>query len=280
MTERSLPDGLLDLFYSIAIEAGKAAMSHYGSQLKVEYKEDLSPLTLADKLVDGIICNALTQAYSNIPIISEERPLKDFENLVKGQFFLVDPIDGTKEFIQNRDAFTINIALIDEGMPVAGLLYAPALGRLFIADVLSKLCLEHRIPVVFNGQLSKSRAICHELMKQEQLPAIKLLTSQSHPNEKDQEFIELNKIQDDEIMRIGSSLKFALIAAGEAQIYPRFNCTMEWDTAAGQAILTAAGGAVVDFSGQPLRYGNFGLKNGNFIAKSNSQLYSKEYTLP
>lgn len=235
--------------------AGQLAMSIYEREFDVTLKKDKSPVTEADLAVDKVIVAALEKAYPDIPVVSEERSLDHMNEDNLSRFFLVDPIDGTKEFIKKTDEFTINVALIENGVPVAGVVYAPALGRLFMADI--------------DGS-------AFELDEQDNTKPLNVrdcassdlvaVASRSHNTPETQAFLDNNKI--DGCVSAGSSLKFCVVAAGEADIYPRFGPTMEWDTAAGHAVLRAAGGQVVNIDRSPLTYGKVDFRNPNFIASS------------
>ncbi|WP_026317090.1 3'(2'),5'-bisphosphate nucleotidase CysQ [Ahrensia kielensis] len=237
-------------------DAGRKAMEIYDLNIDVAYKADHSPVTEADIAVDELVIPALEAAFPEIPIISEERSHNHSLAECPDRFFLVDPIDGTKEFIKKTGEFTINVGLIENGVPIAGIVYAPALGRLFIADT--------------DGS-------CYELDENDQRKDLRVrdcpddsaviaVASRSHNTPETQDFLDKNKIS--ECVSAGSSLKFCVLAAGEADIYPRFGPTMEWDTAAGHAVLSGAGGQVVNIDGSPFKYGKPDFRNPNFIACS------------
>lgn len=255
-TERKMSVIMLTSLVPTIRRAGRAALDIYAGEFAVSHKADCSPVTEADMAVDEIIVSALQKAYPAIPVVSEER-VASLET-AKGahRFFLVDPIDGTKEFVAKTGEFTINVALIEGGTPVAGIVYAPALGRLFIADV--------------GG---RSEEFCE---KGSQTPIkvracdddgdLVALASRFHDSSETREFLKKHAITSR--VTAGSSLKFCVLAAGKADIYPRFGPTMEWDTAAGHAVLAAAGGDVVTLDNQPLTYGKPGYRNPEFIASS------------
>ncbi len=230
-------------------------MDIYERDFDIALKKDNSPVTEADLVVDEIIASALEKHFPHIPVVSEERTLGHVLNKEVEKFFLVDPIDGTKEFIKKTDEFTINVALIEHGIPIAGVVYAPAMGRLFIADIDgSALELdekENKTP------LSVRDCASSDLIA---------VASRSHNTPETQAFLDDYNIE--ECVSAGSSLKFCLLAAGEADIYPRFGPTMEWDTAAGHAVLRAAGGQVTNLDRSPLTYGKTDFRNPNFIASS------------
>lgn len=242
---------LIKSLLPVAKEAGEAIMSIYNHGFDHETKDDGSPVTIADKAAEEIILTGLQQLCPEIPVISEENPAS--HNLSAPDiFFLVDPLDGTKEFLKRdgKGAFTVNIALIKNQEPIMGILYAPALNRMFYGA--KEL-----------GAFEDKKAIQTRTLPNKDIIAV---ASQSHRDTKTNQWLKDNNIST--TISIGSSLKFCLIACGEADIYPRFGPTMEWDTAAGDAILRAAGGIVTNPDGKPFLYGKEKYRNGAFIAKS------------
>ncbi len=243
----------LDFLSQLAVTAGRAIMEVYRTDFEVEIKADHSPLTLADRRSHRIIAEALQVKYPEIPLLSEEG--KSVPYSVRGQwkrFWMVDPLDGTKEFVKRRAEFTVNIALIEEQKPVVGVVYLPVPERLFVGD--SRLgCWE-----IVNGV---KRALRIGAVPPQKL---RIVESRSHPAPGLEKILDL--MPSHEIVSRGSSLKFCALAAGEADFYPRFGPTWEWDTAAGQGVLTAAGGVVVDFRGKPFVYNKENLLNGPFLA--------------
>jgi 3'(2'), 5'-bisphosphate nucleotidase len=247
-----------------AARAGAAIMQHYRGTAEFELKGDNSPVTRADRDSEGIILAALAQLAPGVAVVSEEAhdgasgPLPD-------RFFLVDPLDGTKEFINKRSDFTVNIALIEDGRPRFGLVYAPARARLALTIEAGKAVEVELPPDAAGAELGRlhQKALHTRFADETGLTA---LVSHSHLDPTTEAFLAKLKIT--ERSGLGSSIKFLAIARGEADVYPRFAPTMEWDTAAGQAVLEAAGGSVVDTDGQPLRYGKTeqGLRNPSFIA--------------
>lgn len=224
-----------------ALEAGKAIMEIYNSpQNKIEYKNDNSPVTLADKKAEAIITKALKERYKNIPIIAEEAASTNsfcLPEISNSKFFLVDALDGTKEFIRKRTDFTVNIALIEHGTPIAGIVYAPAHKTAWICSNGKA----EKINFAQNGaEQTKTTINVRETNKNGPQTAI---ISFSHSNKETEDYLENFNIT--KRLAAGSSIKFCLIAEGRADIYPRFGRTMEWDTAAGDAVLRAAGGRVV-----------------------------------
>ena len=252
------------LLADAAARAGAAIMQHYREPAAFEIKGDNSPVTRADRDSEAIILEALRRLAPEVKVVSEETCGVTAGPLPR-RFFLVDPLDGTKEFIQKRSDFTVNIALIEEGRPRFGLVYAPA--RALLAVTISPgRAVEVELPADAAGaELGRLRqkTLRARLAGSTGLTA---LVSHSHLDPETEAFLAKLKIA--ERSGLGSSVKFLAIARGEADVYPRFGPTMEWDTAAGQAVLEAAGGMVVDAGGQPLRYGKtaMGLRNPGFIA--------------
>jgi 3'(2'), 5'-bisphosphate nucleotidase len=258
---RRLAEGLL----SVALAAARAQMVHFGTGMAVERKADQSPVTAADRQSEDIILEGLARITPGVPVIAEEEVAAGRIPRIDGPFFLVDPLDGTKGFIKGRPEFTINIGLIEARVPVFGLLYAPALADFYVtlgSDEAATAKLEPDSKV-------RSLADCNLQPLRGRVPdphALVALTSQSHLNRATEGF--LNRYNVVERRALGSSLKFGLIAKGEADFYPRVGPTCEWDTAAGHAVLVAAGGAVTNINGAPLLYGNSecGFKNPDFVA--------------
>lgn len=241
---------LFDALLPVAKLAGDAIMKVYKDDFDHNLKEDGSPVTLADQAAEEIILGGLKNIAPQIPVISEENP--NSHSLEAPQlYFLVDPLDGTKEFLKRDDkgAFTVNIALVENRIPIFGIVYAPALNRMFYG-------------AKEFGAFENENKIKTRIPNPDRLLAV---ASQSHRDEKTQTWLEENQIS--ETVSIGSSLKFGLLASGEADIYPRFGPTMEWDTAAGDAVLRAAGGMVFTPEGKPFLYGKHEYKNTAFIAK-------------
>jgi len=236
-----------------ARDAGNEIMKIYANSIKVDFKEDGSPVTLADKAAEHIILKRLNEIIPEILIISEEN--SSSHNLkATDQFFLIDPLDGTKEFLKKDGlgSFTVNIGLIENGIPTLGVVYAPALNRMFFASVSSGAFEESNnlIKPIAIRALPHSGAIA--------------VASVSHRDELTNNWLNDHKIK--HTTSIGSSLKFCLVACGEADVYPRFGPTMEWDTAAGDAVLRCAGGSVTLPNDKPFSYGKSSYRNGPFIA--------------
>ncbi len=246
----------IDQIISISIEAGKAIMMVYGDEEKfkhVDFKSDDSPLTEADTLSNNIIVEKLSALYPEIPVISEEIESMPYEQRKDWKsFFLVDPLDGTKEFIKRNGEFTVNIALIENGIPVLGVIYVPVKKEVYAGEI-SK----GSFKIVGEDRVSLG-ALCIKEIKT-------AVGSRSHESAEEKVVLDRFFVQDK--ISIGSSLKFCLIAEGSAHVYFRFGPTMEWDVAAGHAILRAAGGEV--FKGDEMKevftYNKPDLRNGSFL---------------
>ena len=247
-----------------AAKAGAAIMVHYGKGTAVELKDDASPVTRADRDAEAVILSALETLAPDIQVVSEET-VCDRQAALGPRFFLVDPLDGTKEFIKQRTDFTVNIALIEQGRPRFGLVYAPARALLAVTVADGEAVEAELRPNEAGGNLA---GLPTTRLRVRATPAegLTALVSLSHLDAETESFLSGLNIK--ERSGAGSSVKFLEIARGRADIYPRFGPTMEWDTAAGQAVLEAAGGAVVEADGKPLRYGKTatGLRNPSFIA--------------
>ncbi len=235
-------------------------MEVYASGGSVSSKSDGSPVTLADERAEAIICDRLAHVLPNVPVVAEEMTARGRQIVIADRFLLVDPLDGTKEFISRNGEFTINVALIEDGRPIAGAVYAPVLNRLWFGGERAFVCdvpVGERLPDPSAWRRIKARTAPERLV---------VLASRSHCDAETEAF--LARLPVAERRAAGSSLKFCLLAEGLADVYPRFGPTMEWDTAAGDAVLRAAGGTVLDPSGAPLAYGKtgVGLRNGSFVA--------------
>jgi 3'(2'), 5'-bisphosphate nucleotidase len=250
---------LQSLIY-IAQRAGGAIMVVYATDFAVRAKADASPVTVADETAEKIILADLAAIAPDIPVVAEEAVAAGRVPVIAERFFLVDPLDGTKEFVARRDEFTVNVALIENGEPVLGVVFAPARRELFWGDVRAGKA--GHIDADPDGTMpSLGNAITARKPPPQGLVAV---ASRSHRSPETDTFLTNYPITD--FRSIGSSLKFCVVAQGQADIYPRIGTTMEWDTAAGQAVLTAAGGRVTTLEGEPFRYGKPGFKNGNFVA--------------
>jgi 3'(2'), 5'-bisphosphate nucleotidase len=250
--------GIVTTIRRLALEAGAAIMDVYGrDDFGVRAKSDASPVTEADELADGIIARGLAAAFPEIPVVTEEQA--ESHGLTAPVFFLVDPLDGTKEFVQRRGDFTVNIALIENGVPTRGVVYAPAQDRLFYTDAAGRSQEEAAPHGATAGALTPLAVATPDPA------ALVVVASKSHRDQATDDYIGRYRVAD--FRSAGSSLKFCLVAAGEADLYPRLGRTMEWDTAAGQAVLLGAGGRVVRFDDHaPLVYGKRGFENPHFIA--------------
>jgi 3'(2'), 5'-bisphosphate nucleotidase len=277
-------DQYLHTLINASLEAGRSILDIYASDFNVSYKDDHSPLTLADRRSNDIITSCLSAPpFNRFPILSEEGrdiPFKERENWE--YFWLVDPLDGTKEFVRRNGEFTVNIALIKRNRPVAGVIYIPVKDIFYFAAEGSGAY-----------RLADSEIVNHELTledllnESDRLPLpytqspeagnkspVKIIASRSHLSPETEDFICKTKDRhgEVEIISSGSSLKFCLIAEGAADIYPRFGPTMEWDTAAGQCIVEEAGGKVLHSeSMEPLKYNKEDLLNPWFLVV-NTQL--------
>ena len=244
---------LAKLLEPVALKAGAKIMEIYSSDPEVDLKRDGSPVTEADLAAEKIILTALAKIAPDIPVISEENSTSHSLDAPK-TFFLVDPLDGTKEFTKRdgKGSFTVNIALIENEIPIMGIVYAPALDRLFVG-------------VDGEGAIEKSKSNESSLsVRNPKLENIVAVASASHRDGLTDNWLAERGINN--TISIGSSLKFCLIAAGEADVYPRFGPTMEWDTAAGDAILRAAGGKMTKIDKAKFVYGKPDYFNGPFIA--------------
>ncbi|MEL6773909.1 MAG: 3'(2'),5'-bisphosphate nucleotidase CysQ [Pseudomonadota bacterium] len=257
------PDVILEEIGRLALEAGRAIMDVYNrgeGAIEAEAKADDSPVTEADLAADAIIGAGLAATFPEIAVVTEER-VESQEGEAPERFFIVDPLDGTKEFVQRRGDFTVNIALVENGRPVLGVVLAPARGRLFAGIVGEGATVEEVDPLLYPVADTK-RPIA---VRAPDVEALSVVASKSHMNEETSAVIGALKVG--ETANAGSSLKFCLVAAGEADFYPRMGRTMEWDTAAGHAVLAAAGGEVrVHGTLRPLAYGKAGWANPHFLA--------------
>ena len=240
---------------SIALQAGDAIMEIYSKDFSVDYKDDKSPLTEADLKSNEIICNKLQELYPNIPIMSEENKQTEYEIRKNWEYYwCIDPIDGTKEFIKKNDEFTVNIALIYKNIPVLGVVYAPAIHEMYNAKKGEGAFKNgQKLPLYVNDT------------PQEKLNVV---ASKSHLSQETQEFINALETKSIEQASRGSSLKLCMVAEGVADIYPRLAPTMEWDTAAADAIVREAGKMTYQFENhKPVVYNKDNLLNPWFIVQ-------------
>ncbi len=244
---------MLDQLQKAARDAGAAIMDVYASDFEAIEKSDGSPVTAADTAAEAVIIPVLKQLEPDTVIISEENA-DSHKVKAPDRFFLVDPLDGTKEFLKRdgKGSFTVNIALIEYGIPILGVVYAPALDRMFVGKL-------------GEGAREQSNGEWKDITIRDIPEAgATAVASLSHRDEKTDNWLKDHDIAD--AISIGSSLKFCLVAAGEADVYPRFGPTMEWDTGAGDAVLRAAGGVVYDGEGEVFPYGKSDYRNGAFVA--------------
>jgi 3'(2'), 5'-bisphosphate nucleotidase len=256
LAERLLPS---------VLAAGRMQMRLYESGTAVEEKADSSPVTAADREAEAILLDGLWDAARGVPVIAEESMSLGVAPPRGTTFFLVDPLDGTREFVDRRGEFTINVGLVVGKKPVFGLIYAPVLGALYVTLGEGK-AVETHIPAA-EAEASLGSYVLRELhTRAPDVGALTVLESRSHRTPQTEKFLADYAIA--EVKRAGSSLKFCLIARGDADFYVRLGPTREWDTAAGQAILEAAGGCVMTLGERPLSYGNHAdaYYNPNFIA--------------
>ncbi len=246
-----------------AYRAGEAAMAVYETDFEVLTKTDKSPVTAADVLAEAIILEDLARLAPSIPVIAEEKASGGNIPATGARFFLVDPLDGTKEFLNKRGDFTVNIALIEHGKPIFGLVYAPALGQFYVTLAPNEAVSAH----IERGVTPRLDTLNLKplVTRASDTGSLTGVASRSHMTPETQAFLDAHHVR--ETRNVGSSLKFCLVAAGEADVYPRFGPTKEWDTAAGHAVVTAAGGCVLLPSGEPLAYGkrDSNYLNPNFI---------------
>ena len=248
----------------IAHEAGGLVLKHYSAPTPSRVKADFSPVTAADEEAETLILARLAQLAPGVPIVAEEETAAGRGPFHLGtRFFLVDPLDGTKEFLKRNGEFTVNIALIEMGRAVCGVVLAPAMARAFIGDGTNgafELAAPADLP------LDVKRAVAIHARKAPKDGLI-VVASRTHRDTKTDEYLAAYRVAN--LLAAGSSLKFCLVACGEADLYPRHGRTMEWDTAAGQAVLEAAGGTVKTLAGAPLLYGKSveGFTNPHFVAR-------------
>jgi 3'(2'), 5'-bisphosphate nucleotidase len=252
---------LAEVMRRLALEAGDRIMEIYESpDFDIRSKSDDSPVTAADEAADEVISVGLRAAFPDVALVTEEQAAS---HTVKATTFLiVDPLDGTKEFIKRRGDFTVNIAYVVDGAPIRGVVYAPAKNRMFYTQA-------DGTTVEEAGPFEKDMVGTVDVIKVSHPDnnALMVVASKSHRDQATDDYIDLYGVKD--MKSAGSSLKFCLIATGEADIYPRLGRTMEWDTAAGHAVLKGAGGRVVRFDNhEPLVYGKDGFANPFFIACS------------
>jgi len=252
---------LTDALCALALEAGAAAMEVYHSDFDAAMKADASPVTEADRRGEEIILAGLKALAPSTPVLAEESASEGkIPPDLGARFFLVDPLDGTKEFVNRTGEFTINIALIENGRPAYGVVYAPPIAKLYVGAPSGAWA----ATIDDAGAIGARKTIAARRAPSDGLVAV---ASRSHRSVETDDFLKTLPVKD--FTAAGSSLKFCLVAEGAADIYPRFGRTMEWDTGAGQAVLEAAGGSVIAYPGDaPLAYGkrDRGFDNPYFIA--------------
>ena len=254
------PTELTRIALDAAIAASRVILDVYSRPIAAVTKADGSPVTEADAAAEAVILEHLKG--TGIPVLGEESVAAGVVPKLGDRYFVVDPLDGTKEFIKRNGEFTVNIALVEHGVPVMGIVLAPVTGDAFIGDASGA-----RYCSTLEGLVSEQR----DISVVSALPP-RIVASRSHGHAALAELRKTLAVQSD--VSVGSSLKFCLLARGDAQLYPRFTPTCEWDTAAGQAVLEAAGGAVVTLDGQPMRYGktDLGFLNPYFVAAASLEL--------
>ena len=255
----AVPDrpALMNALLTLAEEAGDVVWRHFTAGCSVQHKADDSPVTIADREAEAVILAGLAVAAPHVPVVAEEEAAAGRVPDVAAAFFLVDPLDGTKEFVRRGDDFTVNIALVERGAPTMGVVYAPARDALYWGDVGAGAWVAARAPGGVRGA-ARGMAVracggtpCAVASKSHAMPGLDAWLAAGGVATR---------------VSVGSSLKFALVASGEADVYPRTGPTMEWDTAAGDAVLRAAGGRTLDVDGAPFRYGKPGFRNAGFVA--------------
>jgi 3'(2'), 5'-bisphosphate nucleotidase len=250
---------LTEVFRRLSIEAGERIMEIYNSEdFEVKTKSDASPVTEADEAADALISAGLRAEFPEILLITEEQAATHSQT--SSSFIIVDPLDGTKEFVQRRGDFTVNIAYVENGVPIRGVVYAPAKQRLFYTDASGQSVEESGAHAA-----EQPGPVAPISVSTPDNSALIVVASKSHRDQATDDYIAKYDVKD--MRSAGSSLKFCLVATGEADLYPRLGRTMEWDTAAGHAVLNGAGGAVIRFDDHStLKYGKADYANPFFIA--------------
>lgn len=250
---------LVSVMRRLALEAGDKIMEVYNADdFDVKVKSDDSPVTEADEAADALISAGLRAEFPDVALVTEEQA--DSHEVSAMTFLIVDPLDGTKEFIKRRGDFTVNIALVEDGVPTRGVVYAPARNRMFYTDSTG-----HSVEEMGPFDVDAPGETKPIKVSEPNNSALMVVASKSHRDQATDDYINKYSVKD--MKSAGSSLKFCLVATGEADLYPRVGRTMEWDTAAGHAVLNGAGGRVVRFDDHsPLAYGKQGFANPFFIA--------------
>lgn len=245
---------MLAVLERFAVQAGHEILDVRKQHFEVENKPDGSPVTLADQRAEKVIVSGLLRAFPDVPIVAEELvSVGEVPSALGRIFFLVDALDGTREFCAGRDEFTVNIAVIQDSVPVVGVVYSPALKVMYAGEHDgSGVCLAQCCKVSSRGEFFERRVIKTRAAPERQT----IVATRSHMTDETRAYLEEHP--EAELRNIGSSLKFCLLAEGKADLYPRFGTTMEWDTAAGDAVLRAAGGHTRTLDGNALTYGKRG----------------------
>jgi 3'(2'), 5'-bisphosphate nucleotidase len=264
-----LPDLLIDA----VLAAGRAILEVAAGDIGLTVKADESPVTIADGKAEAILLEALARLHPDVPVVAEESVAAGIVPGALGdRFFLVDPLDGTREFVSGNGEYTVNVALVEAGRPSFGIVFAPALGEIFVGRVGEGAWAGRVLPdgTIERRDIAVRRAAA--------VPPV-VLASRSHRGAETDAFLEA--LGDHACVSAGSSLKFCRLAEGAADLYPRLGRTMEWDTAAGEAVLAAAGGAVVGLSGRPLACGDRsgGFANPWFLAFADPVLGARAVTI-
>mgnify|MGYP000684078359 CR=1 FL=1 len=260
MMPMAAASSITEIAIETAIAAADVICAVYDRPIHVVTKEDGSPVTEADAAAEAVIIKHLE--VTGLPTLGEESVAAGVIPVLGERYFVVDPLDGTKEFIKRNGEFTVNIALVENGRSIMGVVLAPATGDLFVGDVNG----------AWSGKVVAGKVVDRRPIKVAPSAGPHIVASRSHGHAALAQLREIMGVESD--VSIGSSLKFCLVARGDAQLYPRFTPTCEWDTAAGQAVLEAAGGALLTLDGAPLRYGKGELKylNPYFVAAASEEL--------
>jgi 3'(2'), 5'-bisphosphate nucleotidase len=245
---------------AIAAAAGAIVMRHYREGAKPRLKEDWTPVTDADEEAEALILKALATDFPGVPIAAEEEVAAGRGCKPCTHFFLVDPLDGTREFLKRNGEFTVNIAEVKDGIARAGAVYAPAKARLFFGDAHGAFEILQDPDAPFDPAAARTIKV-----RTPGKDGLVVVGSRSHQDKETESFLARFAIK--QTITAGSSLKFCLVAAGEADIYARAGRTMEWDTAAGHAVVNAAGGSITRWDGSPFLYGKAEFENGAFVAR-------------
>jgi 3'(2'), 5'-bisphosphate nucleotidase len=254
---------LAESLLPVALAAARVQMSYFGTGVAATTKADNSPVTVADQESEAIILEGLARAAPGVAVVSEEAAAAGHVPVVGAAFFLVDPLDGTKTFLRHEPHFTINIALIEDRTPTFGLVYAPAIEDFYVTVGPGQACGARIAPA--SGAETLAACALEPLRTRVPDPnALSALVSSNHMDKATQHVLDRYAVL--ERRAVSSSLKFGLMARGEADVYPRSGPTSEWDTAAGHAVLAAAGGTVTTLDGNPLRYGKPRFANPGFVA--------------